>query len=78
MNDPEVADLLRKLAREAQALRTYFYYLLLSDSALAIVHASAIRDVTARLAMLSCTMEWLARSAESEQGLPLRDEFRSP
>ncbi|HUU13292.1 MAG TPA: hypothetical protein VM182_06235 [Terriglobia bacterium] len=73
MTDPEVADLLRKLAREAQSLQTYFRCLLLYDPALAVVNARAIRDVNARLAILSCRMEKLAGFAESAQDPPLCD-----
>jgi hypothetical protein len=78
LNDREVADLLRKLAREAKALQNHLRSLLLYGPALAVVNARAMRDVDARLAILSCRMEKLAGFAESEQDRPLRDGFHSP
>jgi len=67
----EVADLLRKLVRETQALQKYFRDLLLHDPAQAFVNASAIRVVNEQLAGLVSRMEKLARFAESGQNLPL-------
>jgi hypothetical protein len=75
---PEVADLLRKLAREAQALQNYLRCLLLYGPALTVVNAHTLRDVDARLTILSCRMEKLAGFAESEQDRPLRDGSHSP
>jgi hypothetical protein len=74
LTGPEVAELLRKLAREAQALQNHFRFLLLHHPALTEINAANIRDVNAHLAILSCRMEKLAGFAEAEQDLSLGEE----